>query len=146
MEGPYGAHHDLSSFDHVLLVAGGSGVTAIAPHVRALANTETDVTVVWAAPDSHYAADILSNELANTFASIYLTREKDHPDPDHLCGRPDVDDIVAKAVANIQGNERLAVLACGPGSMMDDLRAAVVASYGTVQGHQIEYFEEAFTW
>ncbi|MDN8904681.1 hypothetical protein Q0O86_13950, partial [Staphylococcus aureus] len=37
LEGPYGESHDLSGFDHVLLVSGGGGVTGILPYVYTLA-------------------------------------------------------------------------------------------------------------
>jgi NAD(P)H-flavin reductase len=52
-----------------------------------------------------------------------------------------VDDILERHLGG-----RVAVLACGPDGMMDDMRAAVAAAYDRVGGDQLEYFEEAFSW
>jgi hypothetical protein len=59
-------------------------------------------------------------------------------------GRPDVYAAVASAAADA-GNERLAVVACGPAQMADDARrASVNALRNGCKG--VEYFEESFKW
>lgn len=65
-------------------------------------------------------------------------------------GRPNVSALLKAELAQLVGRERLAVLACGPERMMDDLRLAVGESYGEGEGQvgaeRLEYFEEVFSW
>ncbi|TYJ53932.1 hypothetical protein B9479_005407 [Cryptococcus floricola] len=65
-------------------------------------------------------------------------------------GRPEMSDILSESLFKLVGSETLGVLACGPGGMMDDLRAAVVDAYGTGEGkvgpETLGYFEESFSW
>ncbi|ODN73140.1 hypothetical protein L202_07706 [Cryptococcus amylolentus CBS 6039] len=65
-------------------------------------------------------------------------------------GRPQMRDVLSSSLSKLVGSETLCVLACGPGGMMDDLRAAVVDAYGTEEGkvgpEQLSYFEESFSW
>ncbi|WVQ74149.1 hypothetical protein IAR50_003741 [Cryptococcus sp. DSM 104548] len=65
-------------------------------------------------------------------------------------GRPSLADVLAGSLAKLVGSETLGVLACGPGGMMDDLRAAVVDAYGVGEGkigpETLTYFEESFSW
>jgi NAD(P)H-flavin reductase len=221
LEGPYGTSHNLAAFEHVLLVAGGSGVTAILPYVHALQTKQhVQVTVVWSVTHRDYAADVLARELAGVEVQLYITRpgmEKGtdgiavlpglsgtagmqsgcegegkakvldsassytsstsnsasssrsptSPDPasspdaeiDALKQleheqqgvtihkkRPDMATLVNDAVDELVGGDRLAILACGPGGMMDDLRKAVVDAYGRVPGDQLTYYEDSFGW
>ncbi|TYJ53272.1 hypothetical protein B9479_006086 [Cryptococcus floricola] len=65
-------------------------------------------------------------------------------------GRPQMADVLVASLDKLVGSESLCVLACGPGGMMDDLRAAVSDAYGTEEGkvspEQLGYFEESFSW
>lgn len=58
--------------------------------------------------------------------------------------------VLQTSILKLVGFETLAVLACGPGNMMDDMRAAIVDAYGTGEGKvgpsTLEYFEESFSW
>ena len=47
---------------------------------------------------------------------------------------------------NLVGGDRMAILTGGPGGMMDDLRAAVVAAYRKMQGDRLTYYEDSFGW
>jgi NAD(P)H-flavin reductase len=169
LEGPYGARHHLAGFDRVLLVAGGSGVSAILPYAGELERA----TVVWAVRTHDFAADVLAHELVGRAADVYISgesgwasnavpKEGDSKEKDadaasgsseaHAfhAGRPDVGAVLAAEVAALVGAQRLAVLGCGPPGMMDDLRAAVARSYGTGEGQvaaaSLAYFEDAFQW
>jgi predicted ferric reductase len=65
LEGPYGVRHPVHKFDHVLLVAGGTGITAMLPYVFELAALgHRHVTVAWIVKDSEYANDVLARELS----------------------------------------------------------------------------------
>ncbi|KIR77478.1 ferric-chelate reductase [Cryptococcus gattii EJB2] len=67
-----------------------------------------------------------------------------------LTGRPEMRAVLQASISKLVGSETLAVLACGPGNMMDDMRAAVVDAYGIGEGKastsRLEYFEESFSW
>lgn len=67
-----------------------------------------------------------------------------------LIGRPEMRAVLQTSISKLVGSETLAVLSCGPGNMMDDMRAAVVDAYGTGEGKvgssTLEYFEESFSW
>lgn len=182
-EGPYGTVHPVASYDRVLLVAGGSGITACLPYVFALVNARhPHVNLVWAARDEEYTADVLAHELAperlgqHVSVVVHATRDgtatppkpagkdekgssSDGGSETHLPGvkghdvhhsRPEMGTMLAGALGQLVGSQRLAVLACGPARMMDDLRYAVAHSYGTGEGkvsaEQLEYFEDTFTW
>ena len=68
LEGPYGSTHNFTAFSHLLLVAGGSGITALLPYIYE-AQTMPEkyaarrVSVIWAVKDLEYAADVLAQEL-----------------------------------------------------------------------------------
>lgn len=198
LEGPYGHEADLAGFEHVLLVAGGSGITGILPYIFALGQSERKrrIHLVWAARTAEYSADVMENELApekrgHVSVQLHFTRDAGTPaelvrvisrpggitppaksDKDDQSSldatdgastdakapsglviqthRPEMRTVLANAVADVVGGERLAVLVCGPFAMCDDLRQAVVDTYGDGPGQlpaaQLSYFEEAFGW
>lgn len=65
-------------------------------------------------------------------------------------GRPPIRDILAAQLKalNLDHRSRLAVLACGPGAMMDDLRADIAEAYSTpllqADASRLEYWLEYF--
>lgn len=177
LEGPYGHRCDVDQYDHIVLIAGGSGIAAILPYVFALGQTERKrrISVVWTVRNAEYAADVLANELSaertqHVSLELYLTKDspevarrviaggdlgygaldsnKDRTDVKLLRGRPNTDELIATHVDALleEKNTRLAVLGCGPGGMMDDLRRTVAGAYETGLATRLEYFEEAFTW
>lgn len=263
LEGPYGPTHPIERYERILLIAGGSGISALVPYVFELAKSESEdvtrhVTVVWMVQDAGPAEDVLVNELrqsaigsarvdvwvtatsspppsrpssdpvtplsADEMSSLgplemmttlpILSNEPIRPPSPELpgprahstdayrcsyngyakstlsttskerssisstfseasmgysfhekplagmadytgrvrlrTGRPTVGQVLKTHLAQLVGAERLAVLACGPDRMMDDLRLAVSQSYGQgdgqVDGERLEYFEEAFSW
>lgn len=193
LEGPYGRRCAVDEYEHILLIAGGSGIAAILPYVFALtggADTggkKKRVSVVWTVRNAAYAADVLANELAaertpHVSLDLYLTQEepvaaraflaaldvafdtgygavdpaavgdRERRDVVLTRGRPPIRELVAAQVDALAADStsRLAVLGCGPGAMMDDLRAVVADAYGSwlgqVDASRLEYFEEAFTW
>lgn len=95
LEGPYGESHDLSGFDHVLLVSGGGGVTGILPYVYTLAQHQCHrrVDVVWVVPSVGYAVDVCARELSpkNTpgiNVHVYISREQGVTAEDFVCALP----------------------------------------------------------
>ena len=65
-------------------------------------------------------------------------------------GRADMAALVREAIDMSEPHDRVAVMSCGPGRMLDDLRKAISGVYGygegQVPGWRLEYFEESFLW
>lgn len=162
LEGPYGNALDLRSFSNVLIIAGGSGITAAISHANFLLPTRnTRVQVVWAVQNSALVDNVCANELkealsdANFELVVYETRkasadvEKRAAPPlstalrPVLHGRPDIEATMREARAKCSSN--LAVVTCGPSRMADACRAAVVEVLGE-SGPGVEFYNEALGW
>lgn len=170
LEGPYGHTRDLKKYDNVLLLAGGSGIASLLPYVASLRDSKVKCTVVWVVRNAEYAADVLRHELAEDEVDhvdlvVYLTQQLPdtartllglHKPGDEEIerrrlelrpGRPDVRDILDQVIVD---GGKMAVMACGPAAMMDDVRYEVGKSYGSwfgaVEVDDLDYFEESFTW
>jgi predicted ferric reductase len=160
VDGPYGHTQPLPRFDHVVFVVGGSGVVVPMSYLKVLtggARKAKSVQIHWAVREPEFAADVLSNHMAdaleddslaidlyfsaetgsNISASVPSRAARHH-------GRPKSRDIIT-AAAQEAGERSLAVVACGPAKMADDARRAVVEALD-VFPCQLEYFEESFRW
>lgn len=197
VEGPYGQSQPVERFEHVLFLAGGSGITATLPYLHRLSSSRftKSISLVWSVKNNAYTTDVLHTELAGNGADIriHVTEEEQPakcilPSIDQaafeenkaeageaekrswgsvssgysetstavgssvsvIVGRPDVGLLIQEHMGRLIGGEKLAVVACGPGAMMDDIRGEVVKVYGKevgqVQGSQVEYFEELYAW
>ncbi|WWC71775.1 uncharacterized protein I206_105734 [Kwoniella pini CBS 10737] len=271
LEGPYGHSNPVQNFEHILLVAGGSGITSMLAYIHQLQNHSEDLkqirtktlSLIWVVKHTAYASDVLDNELkafvndCNTIPGIrvdiqlYISRsgdsspnrmaigslnsesststpamtrknsdwdnsppttknnsmlhsvpllmrkESNHTSPtissmeafpekageedaegqlQHIpledplvkaeqekqgviigtsgltlhSGRPTMNNLIDLGLERLVGGERLAVSACGPAKMVDDMRQAVVNAYGSeegkINGSTLEYFEELFSW
>lgn len=165
LEGPYGSALDLRSFSDVLIIVGGSGITAAISHSNFLLPTQnTSVHVVWAVQNSGLVETVCANELkeamidANFDLAVYETRreggdvEKMAAPPSvsgaaasHTVhyGRPDVEAAIREARQKCERN--LAVVTCGPPRMADACRAAIVEVLGE-GGPDVEFYNEALGW
>jgi NAD(P)H-flavin reductase len=159
LEGPYGNAVDLRSFSDVLIIVGGSGITAAISHSNFLLPTQqTSVHVVWAVQHSHLVDNICDNELKEALNDskfdlvVYETRkagadvEKTAPlkgSRPVVHGRPDVEATIRDARGKCGRN--LAVVTCGPPRMADACRAAIVAVLGE-SGPDVEFYNEALGW
>lgn len=103
LEGPYGHSEPVERYEHVMFIAGGSGVTAVLPYIQRLKTNllTRSVTVIWSVKNNAYASDVLSTELANCGAEVFVhVTEEEQP-----------------AVATLkQGEQPLAEAAEGSGS------------------------------
>lgn len=100
-------------------------------------NQKTEATVASLPYDNEKSGNITPDDEGSSDHNLELNI---------LYGRPDVRSIVTLASDEAKASSSsLAVLACGPGHMADDTRAAV---HKVMRGgfHNIEYFEEAFGW
>lgn len=160
LEGPYGCALDLRSFSDVLIIAGGSGITAAISHSNFLLPTgNTSVHVVWAVQHSHLVDNICEHELKEATSDpkfdlvVYETRRAS-ADMEKMAspstasrpvkhGRPDIEATIREARQKCAKN--LAVVTCGPPRMADACRAAVVEVLGE-KGPGVEFYNEALGW
>ncbi|KAK4503042.1 hypothetical protein PRZ48_006469 [Zasmidium cellare] len=162
LEGPYGEPLDLSGYSDILVICGGSGITAAISHTHFLlsANSTTKIHIAWAVPQRHLPDDICANELASAIHServnmtVYLTSAAEeeahdpaklpaHPPYEIRFGRPDVEGVVRGCRAGARGS--LAVVTCGTPQMSDVCRRAVVKVLGE-EGVEVGWFNETMVW
>lgn len=157
LEGPYGSKLDLSTYSDVLVIAGGSGITAAISHTFHLLPTgKTNVRVSWAVPQRHLVDDICNNELAAVMRhprfkmDVHVTSGPDrkpedpHSEPSTVAyGRPDVYELMRNARDSCVSS--LAVVTCGTPAMADACRAAVVRLLRE-EGPDVGYFNESMMW
>ncbi|EFQ98298.1 ferric-chelate reductase [Nannizzia gypsea CBS 118893] len=94
LEGPYGDTAPLWAFESVLLIVGGTGITAAVPyiqdHIRRASSTAEgtcvkNITLIWSARQASFIHDVASRELRPAFgredfrASFYLTDKSAAP-------------------------------------------------------------------
>lgn len=158
LEGPYGNFLDLSSYSNILIVAGGSGITAAISHTHHVLQSESvSIQIIWVVPQKALVDDVSAHELAAVLEDprvnmeVYLTSEAIVENDGltsraqyevHL-GRPDV--LVAMEQARFRCAGNLAVVSCGTPPMSDACRRAVVEMLKQ-DGPEVGYFDETMTW
>lgn len=173
VEGPYGHHCPIASFESVLLIAGGTGIASAVPYIlehvsltMAAKTNTTQMHLLWTARQAAFIHEVFNRELKpvserdDLSADLFYTRqtgrqkigeaERDEGAedlvPEMQFGRPDIAGAIAKAAtrAEMTGTS-VAVLVCGPPAMADEARMAVHRSLK--RGcFAVEYFEESFGW
>lgn len=97
LEGPYGEHSPLSSFENLIFIVGGSGIAGAIPYLQEYARLTTgskksdsgfrstrtrDITVIWSAKQSSMIRDVSARELRpflhrdDIHFKFHVTREK----------------------------------------------------------------------
>ncbi|KAK9472483.1 ferric reductase like transmembrane component-domain-containing protein [Dipodascopsis tothii] len=166
-DGMYGSKTDLDSYEKVIFVAGGIGITPVIQYAKALKKHQHFV-LHWI---THYESEIdtLLEELNLSDTSLELhthtTQFGDSPRlypigyeksvsvvekaernlRVHHNGRPDIEKLLSSEVR--RANCSVAVFTCGPPTLNDACRN-ITARLAT-QGHQgsvVDYFEESFFW
>lgn len=162
LEGPYGEKLDLSGYSDVLVVCGGSGITAAISHTHFLMaeNSCTRIHISWAVPQRQLPDDICANELASAIHSdrvkmvVYLTSVAEeeahdpakipaHPPYEIRFGRPDIEAVLREH--RQMATKSLAVVTCGTPQMSDVCRKAVVSVLGE-EGVELGYYNETMVW
>ena len=167
LEGPYGEPvRSRNGTSDVLFVIGGSGISVAISAIYALLESPSPphIHLVWAMRNAGLLTSVCSRELAaakgridvdayvtqtdpakteHELANIADASSENFPRPPVSYHRPDSRVCITKAVRAAKG--RLAVVACGPGAMMNDVRVAVV--YELRRGNiGVQLFLENFTW
>ncbi|KAG9945538.1 putative plasma membrane ferric-chelate reductase, partial [Aureobasidium melanogenum] len=174
LEGPYGHHYPISSFDSVLLIAGGTGIASAVPYIlehvalsKAGSSDTTHMHLLWTARQASFIEEVFAQELRTVAqrddfsADLFFTQQSETPkhgeeqprgeEREYLRsklqhGRPDIAAAIAKAAtrAELTGT-KVAVLVCGPPAMADEARLAV--HHSLKHGcNNLEYLEESFGW
>jgi hypothetical protein len=125
VESGYGAHADLSAHPFLLCIAGGVGITACVPYLRAHPNR---ARLLWGVRTTSIVDD-LSSALAGVDKEIFVGKRMD---------------IVEVLKRELSPKEDSVVLVSGPNGMADDARVAVSA-LGR-RGYRVRLVEEAFSW
>jgi predicted ferric reductase len=170
LEGPYGELDNFHHFQNILFIVGGSGIAVPLCFLKTLARADggmPSISIVWAVREPQFFTETLNKDFKlalpetgkKVVLSIYCTHEArslqsewshcqsaQDIDVQLFYGRPDIQEEIEKlSLASRNEGENLAVVACGPGSMSDDARAAVVGM--VKKGHaDIEFFDKGFTW
>ncbi|KAJ5156900.1 uncharacterized protein N7482_008000 [Penicillium canariense] len=173
IEGPYGKSIPLHAFDNVLYIVGGTGISVAASYLtdhayRVAKSPHTllrrRIDLIWASRTvehiRHVVLDMLApvlkvqSDIRTSFYATSLAQDADLL-PSQLCGleicqgRPNVNDEIMRYVRSISAEgcryERTAIVVCGPASMADEARTAMVMVLKTWK-MPIEYFEEAYGW
>jgi predicted ferric reductase len=174
-EGPYGGHHDLGSYGHIVLFAGGTGITHQLSYLSRLVRASDDVTaacrvvLVWVMRDSHaiewvrpFIDDILAVPNADPVVRIdmYVTRAK--TSTDLISGWEEENDIRPRRSAVV-------TMTTGRPDALDLLRQEMRQQVGAMcvtvcgpgaladdvraavrvvqdRGQVVDFVEESFTW
>ena len=166
VEGPYGHTLPLYTFPNILFIVGGTGIAVLLSHITTILSQNSNVTelrIVWAVREYAFLTSLIQEfggllDDERIIFEAYITQDvddKDEGDEDGErdkalrrvkieAGRPDVVSSVEQA-AQDAGQDRLAVVACGPGRMADEARRTSVKMLGRGY-HGVEYFEESFKW
>jgi ferredoxin-NADP reductase len=169
LEGPYGVPAKLETFSNILFIAGGSGITAILPYIRSIAdrNKQSNVVaipnarLIWIAKKEGFVRDVLTRGLRSTLSSSPAHLQAEYYIPEDAntgsgesgnsendggefqYGKPDFDALIRKAL--LETTDRLAVFVCGPPAMADSIRT-LVTILSHQEGNRLELFEELFGW
>jgi len=159
VDGPFGnLNLNYHRYSHLLLVAGGIGITPILGLLKDLYCSNqikpsriTNVTVVWSVPTANECA-WFSTEMTNFVNNaaktpykldlrVHVTRpaaDAHPPQPPHYHGRPDMDNIFDTCAQNTP----CFVFACGPKKMVNSCWDTT--NKHMLQGHFFHFHHETF--
>ncbi|PHH72632.1 hypothetical protein CDD82_5874 [Ophiocordyceps australis] len=162
VEGPYGHSRPLHGYDHVVFIVGGSGVVTALSYMASLSSFSSlsnnragprSIHLHWAVRQVAFAEQVVLNHLCHVgiklSVDIYLaelSRLNRLAAVTGVClhaGRLEIASIVTTATAAAGPLSSVAIVACGPASMVDDARSAVVEALAHAQC-QMDYFEESW--
>ena len=128
VESAYGPHEDLSEYSLLVCVAGGVGVTACIPYLRAHPGS---TNLFWGAR-SQGIVDAMAPSLDGVEQQIYIGKRMDIGE----VLRKELNDSATTAV----------VLVSGPSEMADEVRCVISELGRQKSGIKVKLLEEAFSW
>ncbi|GMM27297.1 hypothetical protein DAMA08_000130 [Martiniozyma asiatica (nom. inval.)] len=166
IEGPYGTESSTKGFDNELFIAGGAGASGVIDAASKASQGKNQGKLLWVIREIGMLEaykDVLST--VSIPIDVYLTRSRENSvgisddsseDKQEVGtstksfnnvtihhGRPDMKNIINRYVN--ESNSSVAILGCGPPSMMDDIRA-IVAEGVSKWENSVEYFDELQVW
>ncbi|RHZ65509.1 ferric reductase family protein [Aspergillus thermomutatus] len=164
IEGPYGHTMPLHTYDNVLFLIGGTGISVatsyLTDHMRRSTinppRTRTkNIKLLWAVRQAQHVVDTFDGPVGPVFRCdavstvLYATGDAEisqkAKDLGIISRRPNVRDEIFRYVEEACPTERTAVLMCGPAGMADAVRDAIKTVVNNGQ-KDVEYFEEAYGW
>jgi ring-1,2-phenylacetyl-CoA epoxidase subunit PaaE len=139
---------DLSpnNHNHLLLIAGGSGITPMMSIMKtALSlNPNASISLLYANRDVnsilfHKEINSLQSEFPNNL-SVYITLDQGNPNDAHLIGQLNPQNVQNLASSIIKNQNNTEVYLCGPSPMMDAVTKGLINSGIPQQNIIIEYF------
>ena len=128
VESPYGPHEDLSEYSRLICVAGGVGITACVPYLRAHPGS---TKLFWGAR-SQGIIDAMASSLSGVEQQTYAGK------------RMNIGEVLRKELSDTATTA--VVLVSGPSEMADEVRY-VICDLGRQQScFKVKLLEEAFSW
>lgn len=157
LEGPYGNELDMHQYDTVVMIVGGSGITAAISRAYALlrCGSPRSVRLIWAVQKRDIADDVCAHELSGILGKsrfeldVFMTSSAPKESTSHDApytlhtGRPDVNSILDEERSKCAGS--MAVFCCGPASLDSSVRNAVRRLLDE-KGPHVAFYEERFSW
>jgi predicted ferric reductase len=157
LEGPYGTELGMYQYASVVMIVGGSGITAAISRAYALlrCGSPRSVRLIWAAQKQGLVDDVCAHELSGILGKsrfamdVFVTsagpkKSGDRDMPYRLrTGRPDVNGILEEERTKCAGS--MAVFCCGPPGLDVSVRNAVRRLLGE-EGPHVALLEERFSW
>ncbi|KAL8953431.1 MAG: hypothetical protein Q9222_000705 [Ikaeria aurantiellina] len=128
VESGYGPHEDLSEYSSLICIAGGVGITACIPYLRAHPGA---VKLFWGVRSSGIV-DTMAPSLGEVEREVYVGR------------RMDIGEVLDKELGSEKGS--IVVLVSGPSEMADEVRCVFNGIAKRREGLRIKLVEEAFSW
>ncbi|KAL8718847.1 MAG: hypothetical protein Q9225_004073 [Loekoesia sp. 1 TL-2023] len=128
VESAYGPHEDLSEYSLLVCIAGGVGITACVPYLRA----HPGATKLHWGVRSQGIVDAMAPSLGGVEQEIYVGK------------RMSIREVLYKELGD--GGSTAVVLVSGPSGMADEVRCVISELGRQKKGVKVKLVEEAFSW
>ncbi|KAL9004309.1 MAG: hypothetical protein Q9188_002873 [Gyalolechia gomerana] len=128
IESAYGPHEDLSEYSLLICIAGGVGITACVPYLRA----HPGATKLFWGARSHGIIDAMAPSLVGVEQETFVGKRMNIAEVLHR----ELSDVAITAV----------VLVSGPSEMADEVRCVLSELGRQSKGLKVKLLEEAFSW
>lgn len=128
IESAYGPHEDLSEYPLLICIAGGVGITACVPYLRA----HPGATKLFWGARSQGIIDAMKPVLGSSEQTTFVGK------------RMNIAEVLHKELNDSRST--VAVLVSGPSEMADEVRCVVSELGRQKKGTKVKLLEEAFSW
>ncbi|KAI4242550.1 MAG: hypothetical protein L6R40_003931 [Gallowayella cf. fulva] len=128
VESAYGPHEDLSQYSRLICIAGGVGITACIPFLRA----HPGATKLYWGARSRSIMDVMASSLRGVEQETYVGK------------RMNITDVLRQEM--VGSATTMAVLVSGPSEMADEVRYVIGELGRQEKGIRVKLLEEAFSW